>query len=102
MNETHIDELLQLERQKLAIQFAAIEVAIDDKIKASEHRVVQAVTNAITSAVMDLKRDNLALQAGLAEVRAEVADVRAEVGDLRTELKQDILRLEQKLDNHVH
>nr|WP_152992652.1 hypothetical protein [Nonomuraea pusilla] len=88
MNETHIDELLQLERQKLALQFAAIETRIDDKIKASEHRVVEAVTNAITSAVMDLKRDNMALQAGLT--------------DLRTELKQDILRLEQKLDNHVH
>lgn len=88
MNETHIDELLQLERQKLALQFAAIEMRIDDKIKASEHRVVEAVTNAITSAVMDLKRDNMALQAGLT--------------DLRTELKQDILRLEQKLDNHVH
>ncbi|SEK46216.1 hypothetical protein SAMN05660976_00605 [Nonomuraea pusilla] len=88
MNETHIDELLQLERQKLALQFAAIETRIDDKIKASEHRVVEAVTNAITSAVMDLKRDNMALQAGLT--------------DLRTELKQDILRLEQKLDNQVY
>ncbi|MEU0571714.1 hypothetical protein ABZ297_40835 [Nonomuraea sp. NPDC005983] len=106
MNESHIQEILELERQKLAIQVAAAEVMMDDKIRASERRVIDAVTGAITNAVVELKSDNMDLKAELKSVRnelkGEIGDVRNEIRDVRNELKADILRLEEKIDNHAH
>jgi hypothetical protein len=121
MNETHIVEILDLERQKLAIQHAATEVVMDDKIRASDKRVITAVSGAITNAVMELKREMIDIRAELASVRTElkgdIASVRTELRDdiasvrdelksdiaeVRTELKSDIARLEQKFDCHAH
>ncbi|MEU7864094.1 hypothetical protein [Nonomuraea sp. NPDC049141] len=117
MEETHIQQLLDLERQKLAIQIAATEVWIDDKVKASEGRIIAAVTGAITNAVVELKSDIMDVRSELrgtrAELKAEIHDVRtelhevrtelkAEIHDVRTELKAEIVRLEHKLDNHLN
>ncbi|MFI6598744.1 hypothetical protein ACIBHX_21015 [Nonomuraea sp. NPDC050536] len=99
MNEEHIQEVLDLERQKLAIQFAATEVRMDDKIRASERRIIDAVTGAITNAVVELKGDIMSVETGL---RTELAGVRTELAAVESSLKGDIARLEQKIDNHVH
>jgi hypothetical protein len=55
VNEEHIAEILELERRKLAIQIAATEVMMDDKIKASERRIIDAVTNAVAPLAVDLE-----------------------------------------------
>ncbi|MFG1690422.1 hypothetical protein ACGFNP_60480 [Nonomuraea sp. NPDC049269] len=121
MEETHIQQLLDLERQKLAIQIAATEVWIDDKVKASEGRIIAAVTGAITNAVVELKSDIMDVRSELrgtrAELKAEIQDVRTElkveihgvrtelkteIQDVRTELKAEIVRLEHKIDNHLN
>ncbi|WP_433515751.1 hypothetical protein ACQP2T_09225 [Nonomuraea sp. CA-143628] len=81
MQETHIQQILELERQKLAIQIAATEVWIDDKVRASEGRIIEAVTGAITNAVVELKGD---------------------IMDVRSELKAEMVRLEHKIDNHLN
>lgn len=92
MNETHMRELMELERQKLAIQFAAIEVAIDDKIQLQTKKIVDVMSRTIAGAVTELKEDN---------VRRDLA-LRNELGAMKGELKADIARLEEKLDNHIH
>ncbi|MGP3920249.1 hypothetical protein [Nonomuraea sp. 10N515B] len=121
MNETHMRELVELERQKLAIQFAAVEVAIDDKIQLQTKKIVDVVSGAISAAVGQLKEDNLmrdiALKTHLGvmkgELTAEIGHVRtelkADIADVRSELKADIAdvkgeiqRLEEKFDNHTH
>ncbi|MEV6156163.1 hypothetical protein AB0L53_38055 [Nonomuraea sp. NPDC052129] len=99
MEETHIQQLLDLERQKLAIQIAATEVWIDDKVKASEGRIINAVTGAITNAVVELKGDIMDLRS---ELKADIQDVRTELHDVRTELKAEMVRLEHKIDNHLN
>jgi hypothetical protein len=53
MGETQVQEILDIERRKLA----AAEVWLDDKVKASEGRIVDAVSGAILSAVLQLKID---------------------------------------------
>ncbi|MDP4510592.1 hypothetical protein [Nonomuraea turcica] len=121
-------ELMELERQKLAIQFAAVEVAIDDKIQFQTKKIVDVVSGAISAAVVQLKEDNLMRDIGLkthlavmkgeltaeighvrTELKADIADVRTELADVRTELKADIAdvkgeiqRLEETVDNHTH
>jgi hypothetical protein len=62
MEETHIQECLALERQKLAIQVSATEVRMDDKIQASEKRIIQAVSGAIIEAVVELKAEIMRLE----------------------------------------
>lgn len=114
MNETHMAEILDLQRQKLAIQHAATEVVMDDKIRSSEKRIVTAVTGAITNAVLELKSELRDLRAELKhdiasvrdELKSDIASVRDElkgdIADVRTELKTDIASLERKLDCHAH
>lgn len=99
MDETHMQELMELEhkkveleRQKLAIQFAAVEVRIDDKIQAQTRRIIEAITGAVTLAATDLKSEML-------DMRSEL---KADIAGLRTELKGDIRRLEEKFDAHAH
>lgn len=57
MEETEVQQILDLERRKLATQIAATEMWMDDKAKASEGRIVDAVSGAILSAVLQLKID---------------------------------------------
>ncbi|MEU8102580.1 hypothetical protein AB0C18_02510 [Nonomuraea muscovyensis] len=103
MNETHMAEILDLQRQKLAIQHAATEVVMDDKIRSSEKRIVTAVTGAITNAVLELKSELRDLRAELKHDIASVRDeLKGDIADVRTELKTDIARLERKLDCHAH
>ncbi|MFI6788483.1 hypothetical protein ACIBG4_14260 [Nonomuraea sp. NPDC050383] len=121
MNDSHMQEILDLERQKIAIQHSAAEARMDVKIEASEKRIIHAVTNAITGAVVELKREIIGvrielkqdiadvrteLKQDIADVRTEIANVRTELTDeirsVRTELKGDIARLEQKIDCHAH
>jgi hypothetical protein len=53
MEETQVQEILDIERRKLA----AAEVWLDGKVKASEGRIVDAMSGAILSAVLQLKID---------------------------------------------
>ncbi|WP_188192401.1 hypothetical protein [Nonomuraea sp. SYSU D8015] len=125
MDETHMRELVGLERQKHAIQFAAVEVAIEDKIQRYTQEMVkhtQAITQemgknvinvmsgALSKAVTDLKEDNLRrdiefkLQLSLAktELKTEIAGVRSELKADIADVKGEIQRLEEKFDNHAH
>ncbi|MFI6325135.1 hypothetical protein ACIBG8_47000 [Nonomuraea sp. NPDC050556] len=81
MNDTHVQEFVNLERQKLAIQFAAVEVRIDDKIQAQTQKIIEAISGAVSMGITDLK---------------------SEMIDIRNELKADIHRLEEKIDAHTH
>ncbi|MFI7707171.1 hypothetical protein [Nonomuraea sp. NPDC049480] len=99
MNETHIRELIELEqekveieRQKLAIQFAAIEVRIDDKIQLQTKKIIDAVSGMVSGAVTELK----------AEMARGHYELKNEISGVRSELKADIARLEEKMDNHAH
>ncbi|MGP3964511.1 hypothetical protein ACTWPT_51985 [Nonomuraea sp. 3N208] len=103
MNETHMRELMELERHKLAIQFAAVEVAIDDKIQLQTKKIVDVVSGAISAAVAQLKEDNMVRDVGLkTHLGVMKGQLTAEIGHVRTELKADIARLEEKIDNHAH
>jgi chromosome segregation ATPase len=96
MNETQVQEILDIERQKLAIHVAAVEARMDDKDRASETRMIDAITNIVTDAVVGLKaeialgRDQMLLIRD--ELKGEIQDLRAEVKcdihSLRTELAQ--------------
>ncbi|WP_156325907.1 hypothetical protein [Nonomuraea sp. SBT364] len=102
MKETHIQELMELERQKSIIYFAAVETAIDEKIQASEKRMVHAITDVVTNAVVTLKAEIMVVRDELKETRTELKETRTELKETRTELKADIHRLEEKIGTHTH
>jgi hypothetical protein len=102
-NETHMRELVDLERQKLAIQFAAVEVAIDDKIQLQTKKIVDVVSGAISTAVAQLKEDDMGRDIELkTRLGIMTGELTAEIRHVQTELEADIARLEEKLDNHAH
>ncbi|NRQ37180.1 hypothetical protein HII36_35890 [Nonomuraea sp. NN258] len=92
MKDEHMNQLLDLERQKLAIQFAAIDAAINDKIDAQTRKITDAVSGAIALAATDIRT----------EILISRAELKQDISDVRTELKADIQRLEHKLDTHSH
>jgi hypothetical protein len=117
MNETHMRELMELEqkkveieRQKLAIQFAAVEVAIDDKIQLQTQKIIDAMSGMTSRAVTSIKEDMLGLETKLslaisvskAELKMDISNVRSELHAEIADVRADIHRLEAKLDNHTH
>ncbi|MDA0636531.1 hypothetical protein OUY22_24210 [Nonomuraea sp. MCN248] len=102
MNETQVQEILDIERQKLAIHVAAAEMRMDDKDRASEQRMIEAITNVVTDAVVTLKAEMSLMRD---ELRGEIQDVRAElkadIHGLRAELKEEIQSVRTELKEEI-
>jgi archaellum component FlaC len=99
VNEEHIAEILDLERRKLAIQVAAYEVRMDDKIKASEKRIIDAVTNAIAPLAVDLegvKLDVAELKTDVSELKTDVSELKTNVSELKTNVHRILELVEQR------
>ncbi|MBO3746380.1 hypothetical protein J5X84_09920 [Streptosporangiaceae bacterium NEAU-GS5] len=99
MNDAVVQEILGLERQKLAIQFARTEAMMDDRIESSHKRIAAAMADVVAAAAADVVGD--VVSKAVAKLQQDILStqilLRTDIKVIGLELKSDIARLDDRI-----